>query len=52
MNVAIFGSVVVFNFGKLNCLTFDQDVELATLLPNGGFVESHNLVCTRLYFDV
>ena len=42
----------MFNFGMLNCLTFDQDVELVVLLPNGGFVESRDLVCTRSYFNV
>ena len=36
----------------LNCLTFDKDVELVRLVANGGFVESPDLVCTRLYFNV
>ena len=36
----------------LNCLIFDKDVELVRLVPNDGFVESRDLICTRLYFNV
>ena len=42
----------MINFGMLNCLTFDKDMELVRLVANGGFVESLDLVCTGLYFNV
>ena len=42
----------MINFGMLNRLTFDKDVELVRLVPNGGFVESRDLLCTRLFVNV
>ena len=42
----------MINFDMLNFLTFDNDVELVRLVLHDGFVESLDLVCTRLYFNV